>query len=113
MTVSPPEEAGPGHDQGSIPGQTVDTPDPYSSDNSDDYGAGSNSGPDEKIDYLPPWSPTRAPGTVRTIAPGEIIPIDPWQPTIALLNGDQLKILNRETAARQAASFYVDSARDI
>lgn len=86
----------------------VDTPDPFSTDEEQQYTAGAGGPVDTGIMYRPPWPITRAPGTVRTIAPGRIIPINPWDPVIALLSGRQLAMLNRQTAARQAAAMYND-----
>jgi hypothetical protein len=92
----------------------VDTPDPFGPADQASYSQDQTpDGPDVAIDYLPPWAITRAPGTVATIAAGEIIPVDPWRPEIALLNARQLAMLNRESAARQAASFYVDDPRQV
>lgn len=107
-------EIGPGPDDPTpTPGEaTVATPDPYGTADRSSY-AGGDSGPDVPIDYLPPWGPVRAPGTVRTIAAGSIIPIDPWAPIIALLNADQLALLNWNSAARQAAQYFVDDPRQV
>lgn len=103
----------PSSDQETQPGAGVDTPDPFGDANATDYGPGANSGPDFQVDYQPPWPLTRAPGTVRTIAAGAIVPLNPWAPELALLNSEQMAVLNRESAARQAASYYVDSPRDV
>jgi hypothetical protein len=92
---------------------TVDTPDPFGVADQSSYDPEDDSGEDIAIGYLPPWPLTRAPGTVATIIPGEIVPINPWLPVIALLNSKQLALLNRESAARQAAAYYVDSAREV
>lgn len=92
----------------------VATPDPFGPADQAQYDqTGQADGVDVAIEYLPPWPVTRAPGTVRTVVAGEVVPIDPWQPVIALLNADQLALLNRESAARQAASFWVDDARSV
>lgn len=117
MTYEPGLNVPPGPDDpvpDGQPAETVDTPDPYGTADQAQYDQDqSPDGPDVAVEYLPPWPYTRAPGTVRTIAAGEIIPLDPWQPVIALLNADQLALLNRESAARQAAGFYVDDPREV
>ena len=86
-------------------GPTVDTPDPFGTADQSSYG-GAGAGPDVPMPMLPPWGPTRAPGTVRTIAAGVIVPLNPWAPVIALLNADQLALLNSRSAAAQAAMMY-------
>lgn len=93
-------------------GDGVDTPDPFATAVQGEYD-GSQNGVDENIKYLPPWALTRAPGTREPVYAGEIVPIDPWKPGIALLNGQQLAMLNRESAARQAASYWITSAYEV
>jgi hypothetical protein len=88
--------------------ETYMTPDPFNPASAPDYGESTGPGVDQPIEFFPPWAITRAPGTVATIAPGPIIPINPWIPVIALLNGDQLAALNREQANRQAISYWND-----
>ena len=105
-------DGGTGYDQPGV-SPTVDTPDPYGTADQAQYDDGTVDGPDVGIAYQPPWSTTRAPGTRRPIIAGEIVPIDPWQPTVALLNADQLALLNRETAIRQAAAYWIDNPRDV
>lgn len=57
-------------------------------------------------DYIPPpWPNTQAPGSEPPIVSADPVVIDPWQPVIALLSDDQLTLLNRESAARQAAAW--------
>jgi hypothetical protein len=89
---------------------TVDTPDPFSPIGAGAYG-GRPSGVDMPVDFIPPWSRTRAPGTVETIAPGVIVPINPWQPGLALLKANQMALLNQEQGARQAQMFYLGDPR--
>lgn len=96
----------------SDPQPTAFTPDPYGKADQPDY-IGRGPGLEQPIDYVPPWALTRAPGTRETIAPEQLIPIDPWLPGIALLNANQLAMLNRESFARQAAAQYIDSEREI
>lgn len=91
---------------------TSDTPDPFNPANDPAYQP-AGAGPDVPFEYLPPWSQIRAPGTEQPIVAGDIVPIDPWQPVVALLNGDQLARLNRESAARQAAAYFTVTERNI
>jgi hypothetical protein len=91
---------------------TSDTPDPFGTADADSYQDGTGSGVDVPVDYLPPWALTRAPGTVRTVTAGTIVPINPWKPVIALLDADQLAMLNRESASRQVVGFWADDQRD-
>lgn len=112
MTYIPGMDVQPGPDDPALPsGPGVDAPDPFAPADQADYAPPAPAGADATVDYLPPWGFTRAPGTVRTIAPGEIIPLDPWEPTLALLNGDQMALLNWVSASRQAAAYTVDSPR--
>lgn len=131
MSYEPGLNVGPGNDTNQIdarggfdsgatidtnpPGPGVDTPDPFgAAAQAQQYSPeAANDGIDVAVDYLPPWPITQAPGTKRTIAAGEIIPIDPWSPVIAMLNSEQLALLNRQSAMRQAAGYYVDSPREI
>lgn len=92
---------------------TADTPDPYGTADQQSYIPGDGTGVNEPITYLPPWGVTRAPGTVRTIAPGQIVPVNPWAPGLALLDADGLAVVNRESAVRQAAAMYTDDARNV
>jgi hypothetical protein len=114
VSYEPGLYAGPGNDDPTpspnVTEPTVDTPDPYGTADQSSYG-GPGSGPDIPIPFLPPWGITRAPGTVRTIAAGEIVPINPWEPGVALLNADQLAIINTRRAAVQAAAYYTDDPR--
>lgn len=103
---------GPGNDD-PIPvtaGADVDTPDPFATGGEDQaaYQPGTGGPVDTGVQYRPPWPLTRAPGTVPTVAPGRIVPVNPWLPTIALLNARQVALLNRISAARQAARMWVD-----
>ena len=91
---------------------TVDTPDPYGTADASSYAPGDGTGVDVPVDFLPPWPLTRAPGTQATIAAGEIVPLDPWEPVVALLDDTQLALLNRESAARQSVMMWADSPRD-
>ena len=112
MTYIPGLDIGPAPDTTpGAPGPGVDAPDPFAPADQTDYRPASPAGVDATLEYLPPWGFTRAPGTVRTIAPGEIIPLDPWLPVLAMLNGEQMAMLNRLSASRQAAAYTVDSPR--
>lgn len=88
----------------------VDTPDPFGPADQPAYD-GTDHGPDVGIEYLPPWGYQRAPGTVRSVVAGDIMPLNPWAPVIALLNADQVALLNTRAAARQAAGYWVDDPR--
>jgi hypothetical protein len=115
MTYDPGLDVHPGDDDtgGGTPGG-VDTPDPFGPADQPEYDTDSSTdGPDLAVEYLPPWSYIRAPGTRRTVIAGEIVPVDPWHPVIAMLNADQLALLNRESAARQAANYWVDDVRNV
>lgn len=59
-----------------------------------------------EADYIPPpWPTTQAPGSEPPVISAPPVPIYPWAPVIALLSDDQLTLLNRESAARQTASW--------
>jgi hypothetical protein len=92
---------------------TADTPDPYGTANDSAYVPGDGTGVDVPVQFLPPWALTRAPGTVRTVAPVQIVPVDPWAPGYALLDAQQLALVNRESAVRQAAAMYTDDPRNV
>jgi hypothetical protein len=110
MSVTPPLTIGPGDDdptpQPGVALSTVDTPDPYGTADAGSY-SGRGSGQDVAIDFLPPWSKMRAPGTVPSIVPDQIVPLNPWKPVLAVLNANQMAALNRESAARQMAAMMI------
>lgn len=61
----------------------------------------------------PPWPNTQAPGAEPPMIAPPIIPVYQWAPVIALLNRAQLDILNRESAARQAAAWTTFDERQV
>jgi hypothetical protein len=61
----------------------------------------------------PPWPTTQAPGAEPPVIAPSVVPIYRWAPVIALLNTAQLDILDRESAARQVASWTTFNERQV